>query len=520
MADALDLKSKDLLKGRVGSTPTSDTPKCRKLDDDCMNRIAVVGAGISGLATAWYLTRDGHRVEVFEAQDRIGGVIATLEADFTGSNLGDRLLIECGADNFATLMPDAWDLVRQMGLESEFITPKKDYRIAQVVCRGRLYPIPNGFSLMQPTRMGSILATPILSVSGKLRVLKEAFVPAKRDSQDESVESFAVRRLGRECFERLVEPIVGGIFTAKADKLSMQAAMPQFLRMEREHGSLIRAAFAKRRQQTAENRSAREASGARYDQFTAPKLGMKWWLGKLAEPLGESLHLNHRVETLERDGDSTWTLRVVNQTDKSSRIERFDKVCLAVPSYAAGSLLRNIDGVLAGGLESIQYASSAIAVLALRRDEIRPEALCFGSIAPTIEKRNCLAVSLSSEKYAGRCPEDTVIMRAFMGGAVRPELLEHSDEKLLELAFAEVKALFGIRTRPSYQRLVRWNRAMPQYEVGHVQRVASIREQISKYPGLALAGNAYDGVGIPQCIRGAKQAATMLGARDLKHRDT
>jgi len=469
-----------------------------------MKRIAVIGAGITGLATAWYLHSDGHEVHVFEAQDRIGGVIDTL----VEPSSGESYLIECGADNFATLMPEAWDLVRQMGLESEFITPNQDYRIAQVVCRGRLYPIPNGFSLMQPTRMGSILATPILSVAGKLRVLREAFVPAKRDDQDESVESFAVRRLGRECFERLVEPIVGGIFTAKADRLSMQAAMPQFVRMEREHGSLIRAAFAKRRQQSAENRSAREASGARYDQFTAPKLGMKWWLGKLAEPLGDRLHLNHRVELLERHLEGDWGLQVVDRLSGATRHERFDGVCLALPSYSAGRLLRNIDGVLAGGLESIEYASSAIAVLALRRDEIRPESLCFGSIAPTKEDRNCLAISLSSEKYAGRCPEGTLIMRAFMGGAVRPQMLDRSDQELLELAFAEVQALFGVRTKPHYQRLVRWERAMPQYHVGHVQRVARIRELAAKHSGLALAGNAYDGVGIPQCIRSAKQAAS------------
>jgi len=469
-----------------------------------MKRIAVIGAGITGLATAWYLHSDGHEVHVFEAQDRIGGVIDTL----VEPSSGESYLIECGADNFATLMPEAWDLVRQMGLESEFITPNQDYRIAQVVCRGRLYPIPNGFSLMQPTRMGSILATPILSVAGKLRVLREAFVPAKRDDQDESVESFAVRRLGRECFERLVEPIVGGIFTAKADRLSMQAAMPQFVRMEREHGSLIRAAFAKRRQQSAENRSAREASGARYDQFTAPKLGMKWWLGKLAEPLGDRLHLNHRVELLERHLEGDWGLQVVDRLSGATRHERFDGVCLALPSYSAGRLLRNIDGVLAGGLESIEYASSAIAVLALRRDEIRPESLCFGSIAPTKEDRNCLAISLSSEKYAGRCPEGTLIMRAFMGGAVRPQMLDRSDQELLELAFAKVQALFGVRTKPHYQRLVRWERAMPQYHVGHVQRVARIRELAAKHSGLALAGNAYDGVGIPQCIRSAKQAAS------------
>lgn len=468
-----------------------------------MNRIAVVGSGISGLAAAWYLLQAGHEVHVFESQDRIGGLIDTLDEPC----LGHTYLIECGADNFATLVPDAWELVRQMGLESEFMTPNQDHRIAQVVCRGRLHPIPNGFSLMQPTRLGSILATPILSMAGKLRVLREAFVKPKLDDQDESVEAFAVRRLGRECFERLVEPIVGGIFTAKADKLSMQAAMPQFVRMEREHGGLIRAAFAKRRQQSAENRSAREASGARYDQFTAPKLGMKWWLSKLAEPIGERLHLNHRVELLERSEGSGWKLRVLSRRDDSTRIERFDGVCLATSSYAAGGLLRNVDGVLAGGLESIEYASSAIAVLAVRREEIRPEAMCFGSIAPRLEKRNCLAISLSSEKYAGRCPAGTVIMRAFMGGAVRPELLELADDRLLELAFDEVQALFGVKTGPSYQRLIRWDRAMPQYHVGHVQRVSRIRELVSKHSGLALAGNAYEGVGIPQCIRSAKQAA-------------
>jgi oxygen-dependent protoporphyrinogen oxidase len=474
-----------------------------------MNRIAVVGAGITGLAAAWYLQREGREVQVFESLGRIGGVIDTLDPSQA------PYLIECGADNFATLLPDAWELVRQMGLESEFISPSKDYRIAQVVRRGRLYPIPNGFSLMQPTRMGSILSTPILSVAGKLRVLQEAFIPAKRDGQDESVESFAVRRLGRECFERLVEPIVGGIFTAKADRLSMQAAMPQFVRMEREHGSLIRAAFAKRRQQSAENRSAREASGARYDQFTAPKLGMKWWLSKLAEPLGPRLHLNHRVEVLERRPDSLWELRLVDARDDSARIEQFDGVCLAVPSYIAGGLLRALDNQLADHLESIEYASSAIAVLAVRRDEIRPESFCFGSIAPTVERRNCLAISLSSEKYAGRSPSDTVIMRVFMGGAVRPELLELPDDSLLKLAFEEVRELFGVRTVPHFERLIRWNRAMPQYHVGHVQRVARIRELVSKYPGLALVGNAYDGVGIPQCIRSAKFAVADL-ARDLR----
>jgi oxygen-dependent protoporphyrinogen oxidase len=287
----------------------------------------------------------------------------------------------------------------------------------------------------------------------------------------------------------------------------MQAAMPQFVRMEREHGSLIRAAFAKRREGNAENRSAREASGARYDQFTAPKLGMKWWLGQIAKPLGDRLHLNHRVDRIERVQTGGWSVRVTQTKDATTRQEHFDGICLAVPSYIASGLLKGVDRELADGLGSIEYASSAIAVMAVRRDEIRPDALCFGAIAPSSEKRNCLAISLTSEKYPGRSPSDTVVMRAFMGGALRPDLMELSDDRLLEFAFREVSELFGVRSRPTYERLIRWERAMPQYHVGHVERVKRIRELSAKLPGFGLVGNAYDGVGIPQCIRGARLAA-------------
>lgn len=471
-----------------------------------MIRIAIVGAGISGLAAAWYLQRGlpGATIELFEASDRVGGVIQTLSPPH---------LIEGGADNFATLMPDAWQLVREMGLESEFITPEKNFRIAQVVRAGRLYPIPNGFSLMQPTRMGAILATPILSWSGRLRVLREYTIPPRLDDADESVASFAIRRLGRECFERLVEPIVGGIFTARAETLSMQAAMPQFLKMEREEGGLIRAAFAKRRHQQPDQRSAREASGARYDQFVAPKLGMSWWLEKLAAPIGDGLRLGHTVTSMARDAAGRWILNVCSGDQTETRTTGFDAVCLALPSYRAAELLGPIDVSLSQSLDAIPYASSAIAVLGVRRSEIRPDAFCFGSIAPTIEHRDCLAISLSSEKYAGRCPHDTVLMRIFMGGAVRPELLEHEDSKLIELARNEVRALFGPSTPPSFERLVRWNRAMPQYLIGHVQRVASIRQQASQFEGLELIGNAYEGVGIPQCVRGARRAAERIIAR-------
>jgi protoporphyrinogen/coproporphyrinogen III oxidase len=471
-----------------------------------MTRIAVVGAGVSGLSAAWFLQRGlpYARVEVIDTNDRVGGVIQTLH---------EPHLIECGADNFATLLPDAWQLVQEMGLEAEFITPQKEFRIAQVVRKGHLVPIPNGFSLMQPTRMGAILTTPILSWRGRLRVLMEYFLPARESEEDESVESFAVRRLGRECFERLVEPIVGGIFTARAETLSMQAAMPQFVAMEKQYGGLIRAALAKRNSGNADQHSARQASGARYDQFVAPRQGMSWWLERLAAPLGERLQLRTAATGLRRTPQGTWELGIRHLVSGLEEHRPYDAVLLAVPSYRAGDLLQAWNPELAGELQAIPYASSAIAVLAVLRKEINPKAFCFGSIAPTKERRDCLAISLSSEKYAGRCPPDTVLARVFMGGAVRPEILERNDDELLAMARNEVQQLFGVRTPPSYQHLVRWTRSMPQYLVGHVQRVAAIRKRLAQESNLELIGNAYDGVGIPQCVRGAKQAATRLMER-------
>jgi oxygen-dependent protoporphyrinogen oxidase len=307
----------------------------------------------------------------------------------------------------------------------------------------------------------------------------------------------------------------------------MQAAMPQFLKMEQEYGGLIRAAWAKRSERSTDRQqqSARQASGARYDQFVAPKLGMSWWLGKLAEPLGDRLHLNTAVTQVRRmmasqsdqreDATSTgrWRLTLRDAQGQSRVPEDYDVVILALPAYASAELLAAEQTALASELRAIPYASSAIAVLDVKRSEIHPDAFCFGSIAPTIEHRDCLAISLSSEKYSGRCPPDRVLMRVFMGGAVRPELLERSDAELMGMARREVQALFGSATPPAYEHMVRWERAMPQYLVGHVERVRAIRALASAIPGLELIGNAYDGVGIPQCIRGAKQAVLRQATR-------
>jgi protoporphyrinogen/coproporphyrinogen III oxidase len=480
-------------------------------------RLAIVGAGISGLTTAWYLQRllPNAHVDVFESSDKVGGVIQT--------HCQPPFLAELGADNFATLVPDALRMVEEMGLRDHFVSPKAEHRIAQVVRNGQVVPIPNGFSLMQPTRLSSVLTTPVLSFAGRLRLISEYCVKQSAQIDDESVESFAVRRLGRECFDRLVEPIVCGIFTARAETLSMQAAMPQFVSMEREHGGLIRGALAKRRSQNRFEVSARLANGARYDQFLAPSQGMGWWLQQIASSLKNPIKFRHRITQLQKQPNDTWLLSAIDHSQSSpqgvSATFNYDAVCLALPSHAAASLLKPSHSKLAALLERIPYASSAVAILAVKREEIRPKAFCFGVVVPKIEHRNSLAISLASEKYTGRCPDDTVLVRVFMGGAIRPELLEQSDEQLLSLARNEVRELLGPSSLPRWQSLVRWNEAMPQYLVGHNQLIASIRELLTDDPTLRLIGNAFEGVGIPQCVKLARQTAEFYASRFASNGD-
>jgi oxygen-dependent protoporphyrinogen oxidase len=441
------------------------------------------------------------RIDVLESADRVGGVIRT--------HYEAPLLVEMGADNLASLIPDGVNLIRDMGLRDEFISPNPEHRFAQVVRAGRIYPIPNGFSLMQPTKMGAILGSPILSLTGKLRVLGEFFIPKRSETSDESVESFAVRRLGRECFDRLVEPIVGGIFTARAETLSMQASMPQFVEMERQNGGLIRGAVAKRKSEAKSDNSARKANGARYDQFLAPKQGMSWWMEQIASQLRAPVLQGIKVESVAREENGKWRVRC---NDESITGASYDTVCLTTPSWVSSKIVRNSNPLVADHLDRIPYASSAVAVLAIRKAEIDPRAMCFGVVIPKTENRNTLAISLTSEKYPGRCPNDTVLARVFMGGAVRPELVLKSDSELLEIATREVQDLLGVSSKPSWQKLVRWDQAMPQYLTGHLDRVKRIRELLNETPNLHVIGSAFDGVGIPQCIRLARTTAESIAA--------
>ena len=433
-------------------------------------------------------------VTIFEKSHRLGGVIETLHE---GGNL-----IETGADNFATLIPDALELTEKFGSPELLLKPQPDDRRAFVLRNGMLHPIPAGFSLMQPTKLDAILSTPTLSIPGRIRVLFEYFVKSRENTdKDESLESFATRRLGREAFENLVEPIVCGIFTADPRTLSMQATMSQFLSMEAQHGGLIRGHIANKKK----NGMAQRASGARYEQFRAPSTGMSSWIEDLADSLPQGCtRFNCEIQSLEKTANG-WEIKVDDQ------VEVFDAVVLATPAKISAQLLEHCAPRVSDLVGQVDYASSAIAALIVDRKEIYGRIDGFGAIVPSKENRNCLAISYSSNKYPGRVEEKDILLRVFMGGVRQSELLNHSDERLVEMALQEICDVLNWRGhRPKWSKVIRWPESMPQYTLGHVSRRTKIEEYLNGLPGLALCGAAYEGVGIPQCVRSGKKAALRI----------
>jgi protoporphyrinogen/coproporphyrinogen III oxidase len=473
-------------------------------------RIAVIGGGIAGLAAANRVKEldPSANVTLFEASSRLGGAMWTERRD--------GFLVEQGADSFITNVPWGIDLCRRIGLADELIGTNEQSRQAFVVRRGRLCPLPDGFMLMAPSRIWPVVTTPILSPLGKIRLAWEYFIPRRDENgSDESLANFVRRRLGREAFERLVQPLVAGIYTADPEKLSLAATLPRFQEMEREHGGLIRAAIRDRGRKAVGDASEGPSSGARYGLFVTPRDGLSSVIGALAARLSaDVVRVNTPVRQIARIGNY-WNLSAGHAASPDQNRLQFDAIIIAAPAATAASLLADVDGELAADLSAIEYAGAVVASMAFDRRQIRHALDGFGFVVPAIERRRILSASFSSVKFPGRAPADKVLIRTFLGGACQRELTLQSDGDLERLVTEELADLLGVTGPPLWTMIARWSNSMPQYHLGHLDRVARIEARVAAIPGLALAGNAYRGVGIPHAIHSGEQAAEEVLQRSL-----
>ncbi len=450
-------------------------------------KVCVVGGGISGLTAAFRLQQAGIQVTVLEASKRVGGLLGTERIE--------ECVVETGPDSILTEKPWALALAKELGLESSLIKTRTSPRGALIVHDDRLERIPAGFSMMAPTDFRAMARSPVLSLRGKLRMGLDLLLPRGSADEDESLEHFVVRRFGRETLERLAQPMVGGIYGADPKELSLRATMPRFLELEQAHRSVILGLRAKLRTAAAEA----PASGARYGMFVAFRGGMQEFVDALAARVSGAIETESPVQAIERRSDG---YRVLVGTEA----RHYDAVIVATPAYVAGAAIRGLDAPLADELEAIPYASAATVTCAWSRSDV-PHALdAFGFVVPSRERCEILASTWASVKYEGRAPSDQALVRVFVGGYRGQERLAASDEELLSLARRELKRLMGIEAPPRFTRVVRYTRAMPQYHVGHLARVRRIEALLAQHEGLALAGNAYRGVGIPDAVRSGELA--------------
>lgn len=456
-----------------------------------MKRVAIVGGGITGLATAYFL-QEGARalhqpleIVLIEGSSRLGGKIYTEQTQ--------GFLIEGGPDSFLTQKPWALQLCKRLNLADQLVAPQpgKTY----VLLRGQLRRLPEGAMGLIPTRLGSFVKSELFSLWGKLRMGLDLFIPPRRDGQDESLGEFIRRRLGSEALARLAEPLLAGVYAADADHLSLLATFPRLRDLERQHGSLIKGAIS---QQRAPSRLSPQPL------FMTLRPGLSTLVDALRAQLQIRVVAGERVVQVARAGTS-YKLTLAH----GQRIEAHE-VVLTTPAYVTAQLLEPLSLEAAQLLAAIPYASTAVVTLAFRQADVEHPLDGTGFVVPRLEGTALTACTWSSAKWPSRAPAGFVLLRSFFGRAGQEDVLRLNDEELCQLAYEELKKLLGLQRKPILARVHRHFKAMPQYQVGHLERLTQIEEALSEIPGLLLAGAAYRGIGLPDCIRQAEDVAGRL----------
>ena len=462
-----------------------------------MKRIAILGGGISGLAAAFALEelrRAGSDLEyvLYEASSRLGGVLRTEKVD--------GCLVEAGPDSFITEKPWATDLCRELGLGDQLIGSNDADRKTYILTNGRLVEMPDGLMFMVPTKILPTGLSPLFSWKTKLRMTRELFHPPRAVDHDESVAAFVERHYGSEMVDRLADPLLSGVYGGEAADLSVRAVLPRFAEMERTHGSLGRAMLAARKKMGAGQ------SKPAAPLFTSLKDGMQHLAETVVARLTPaSLLTKTPVQAIQPEGGGEgWVVSAGMQSDQ------FDRVIVALPAPAAAQVLRMASPELCAELAAIQYSSSITVGLGYDREVRESLPPGFGFLVPRSEGKKLLAATFVHNKFPHRAPEDRALLRCFFAGRDAEDVWPLADEQIAEIVRDELQQILGLHADPLFTHVYKWKSAMAQYGVGHLDRLDRIERLRQRLPGVALAGNAYRGIGVPDCIRSGRDAAKQV----------
>jgi len=462
-------------------------------------RIIIVGGGIAGLSAAYYASKrlPDAQITLIETSDRWGGKITTDRVAF-----GDgQFIIEGGPDTFLATKPWGVALCRELGLGDRLQGTNPHKKNTYVLNRDRLLPLPDGLAMMIPTNIEAILKTRLVSWFSKARMGLDFLLPAKAVNGDESLGTFVSRRLGREAYENLIEPLMSGIYAGDGDLLSLASTFPYLRDLELKYGSLARGALEMRKQMSTNGKKVQGSRSA----FLTPTTGLAEIVEKLVVSLEENnvdLRLNTRVSRITK-----YQVHYAVELETGETLEA-DSAIVAAPAFVAAQILASLDPLLVSDLQNIPYASTATVSLAYRQSDLPRDLDGYGYVIPRREGRRALACTWTSTKFPHRAPEGYALIRVFIGRAGQE--LPWTDSEFLELAKEEVQRTLGITHEPLLSRVFLWEKAMPQYNLGHPEILKRIDAALEKYPGLALAGNGYRGIGIPDCIHSGELAVDKI----------
>lgn len=469
-----------------------------------VKKVAIIGGGIAGLAAAYTLQTKAQEAGVpvtftlFESAPRLGGKILTEQVeDYT---------VEGGPDSFLLQKPWAAQLAQELGLEQDLRGTNPAEKRLYVINRGRLTKMPDGVMLIIPTRFMPFITSPLISWPGKMRMGMDFFIPRRKNDADESVGNFIRRRLGREALEKIAEPLMSGIHVSDPEQQSLLGTFPRFRTLEKQHGSLIRGMLAQRRAAARSNGHSTNSApkpGWKNSFFVTLRGGMGQMVEAIEKALtGGQVQTGCRVTGVTRFPNGSYWIDTA-----SGLTYQADAVILATPAFNSAELVNRFAPKLAQALNGIRYVSTATVSLAYRKAEVGNPLPGVGMLAPRRENRRISACTMTSTKFSDRAPADRVLLRCFVGGPGKEQLVERSDAEIIADTRSELDALMGVHAEPEIARVYRWIKGNAQYDVGHLERVAQMHALCAQTPGLFLTGSAYEGIGIPDCVHQGQQAA-------------